>query len=113
MKQKLAWYLPIFACPILFAFFLKPPLDALFSDPRPIYRAEPLEAIKGSEAGARVDAPATTEPKFHTVKAGDTWWSLAKAYGVQDPNALASYNNNLSLIPGIKIEIPREMMEVP
>ncbi|MGY4104143.1 LysM peptidoglycan-binding domain-containing protein [Ignavigranum ruoffiae] len=54
----------------------------------------------------------TPEPQqggtVHTVSAGESWWAIARIYGV-DPYELAAYNGSTidsALYPGLTVQIP-------
>lgn len=54
----------------------------------------------------------TPEPQpsgtVHTVSAGESWWAIARMYGV-DPYELAAYNGSTidsALYPGLTVQIP-------
>ena len=108
--SKTVWLqLGLWALAAVFSLWLGRDLADLFEDRRAIYNAEPLERIQGVRAGQRVDPPSETAVRTHEVRRGDTWWSISRQYGVEDPNALAMHNGMPKLIEGMVIEIPGEL----
>ena len=62
-------------------------------EPEPIPEPEPQPQTSGT---------------VHTVSAGESWWAIARTYGV-DPYELASYNGSTidtALYPGLTVQIP-------
>lgn len=53
-------------------------------------------------------APAPSNGTVHTISSGESWWSIARTYGV-DPYELAAYNGmtiETAIYPGLQILIP-------
>ena len=73
--------------------------------------AAPRDDIAGQLPENQRSAAGTSskkKPKVHTVKSGDTLWSVSRKYGVTMP-ALASANglsNNAGLVIGARLDIP-------
>ncbi len=113
MKKTILFQLGLLAMPLLFYHFLDPNLDYLFEDRRPVFQAERLEDIEGAAAGKRVTRPILRQANIHRVERGDTWWGIARKYRVKDSKALARFNNDVPLVPGVEIEIPESLVERP
>lgn len=86
-------------------------LKALFSDQTNITRALAIESITAARAGKVVTVAPTIQATQYTVKKGDSWSSIARVYKISDYNALAKHNDFISLRPGLKLDIPAELME--
>lgn len=99
--------------PLLFYFWIRSGVVAVFEDHRPIYRAQKLEDIFAAGAGGRVEAPTFVTTLTHEVAAGETWSGIARRYAVSDANALALANGNIPLMPGVKIKIPPQLRSRP
>jgi len=74
--------------------------------------AAPREDIAGqlpeNQRSSSGSSSKKKKPKVHTVKSGDTLWSVSRKYGVTVP-ALASANglsNNAGLVIGARLDIP-------
>jgi peptidoglycan lytic transglycosylase D len=64
-------------------------------------------------ASVRAAVTASNKASTHTVRSGETLWSIAQHYGV-DPTVLASLNkiNNGAIKPGQKLHIPGSTVEI-
>jgi len=88
-------------------------LNALFRTEVDLGSTRALESIRGARAGEMVTPRDAPELVRHRVVSGDTWWRIAKTYGVLDHNELARHHDFVPLKPGMMIEIPPELREAP
>jgi hypothetical protein len=86
-------------------------LTALFRTEVSLSDTVALEGVRGARAGEMVTPREAVELVRHRVVAGDTWWRIAKQYGVLDYNELARHHDFVPLKPGMVIEIPPELRE--
>ena len=113
--MKKVWVLQslLLLLPPVFAYVLRDDLALLFVDRRAVFQAERLEDIEGVAAGGRAERVSPSETRKHTVQKGDTWWGIARQYGIRDRNALQRHNGNIELRPGVEVEIPKALAEEP
>jgi len=100
---------------VLFAvcFLYKLNIDALTNDNRLISKAIAIETFYGNYAGKAIEVKNISEKSIieYTVKAKDNYWTISRRFGVKDHYELIQFNKNKKLHPGVKIKIPKEMIE--
>jgi len=111
MKYRMLGVFAVFLMPLLFHFTMRSQLRASLEDSRPIFTAQPLEAILGGRAGERVQQAPARKDLAYEVRAGDSWWSIAQRFHIRDASQLAEENDNIALVPGVSIRIPATLLE--
>ena len=110
--MKTWWPLLLLTLPFLASLALKPALSDIFHDRRKTDLAKPIESFEAGAAGGRVTL--ALETKRYEVQRGDSWSSIARKHRVKDVEALRLHNQMIGdLRPGMSIEIPEHLVEVP
>ena len=111
MKKMMLYPFLLLLLPPIAHKVLDKDLTWLFEDNRPVSGAQRLEEIEGGSAGKLLKTPTLAENKRYRVQRGDTWWGIAEKHKIRDHQALQRYNRDVPLVPGIEVEIPKELVE--
>jgi len=84
--------------------------EKLFTDNRLVSDATSLQSIRGAGRHTASNGFPQAGEKTYLVKRNDSWYKIAKEFGVPDYKKLRDYNDNRKLIKGMQIKIPLRMI---